>query len=171
MNELIFKRTAAVTKLSDFTDSHDLYTTKNSHSWNKSNKLSSLSFLNFNEESEEKHQIKKSKSTNNNSTLSLHIAAYENSVEDPGDSNGGKTEDSKNEKSILIKKLEASKQGFCRSLSFIQNPFEFTRQQEDRRNHPEVMQFKASQQLLNPNEENLCMLCGMRHVSAPPSVL
>uniref|UniRef100_A0A914YZ66 ubiquitinyl hydrolase 1 n=1 Tax=Panagrolaimus superbus TaxID=310955 RepID=A0A914YZ66_9BILA len=114
-------------------------------------------FLNLNNDFEARNDLKKSKSANN-STLSLHIAAYENSVEDKTDSNGSKRDDSKSksEKTALIKKWNTSKQGFIDSLLFIQNPFEFPRQQEDEDNYdPEVMQFKASQRLLNPNEEHL----------------
>uniref|UniRef100_A0A914Z1D6 Uncharacterized protein n=1 Tax=Panagrolaimus superbus TaxID=310955 RepID=A0A914Z1D6_9BILA len=102
--------------------------------------------------------LKKSKSANN-STLSLHIAAYENSIEGKPDSNGSKSDSGskdKIEKTALIKKWNSSKQSWINSLSFVQNPFEFPRQQqEDQSSHPEVMQFKASQRLRNPNEEHL----------------
>uniref|UniRef100_A0AC34FML4 Uncharacterized protein n=1 Tax=Panagrolaimus sp. ES5 TaxID=591445 RepID=A0AC34FML4_9BILA len=105
--------------------------------------------MNLNRESEEENGFKKSKSANN-STLSLHISAYENLVEsNTDDLSDGETEGSKNknEKRDLIKKWEIS------SL-FFQNPFEFPRQQNDRGIRPEMMQFKASQRLRNPNEEN-----------------
>uniref|UniRef100_A0A914Z0K2 Uncharacterized protein n=1 Tax=Panagrolaimus superbus TaxID=310955 RepID=A0A914Z0K2_9BILA len=109
-------------------------------------------FLNLNNDFEARNDLKKSKSANN-STLSLHIAAYENSIESlPTDSNGSKSDDD-DEKAILIKKWNTSKQSFIDSLSLIQNPFEFPRQQEeDATNTPEIMQFKASQQLRHPNE-------------------
>uniref|UniRef100_A0A914YUB3 Uncharacterized protein n=1 Tax=Panagrolaimus superbus TaxID=310955 RepID=A0A914YUB3_9BILA len=130
-------------------DSNDLPAKKDLNSWNKSSKHLSSNFLNLNRESEEEQcDLKKSKSANN-STLSLHIAAYENSVEDKADSK------SKSEKTALIKKWNNTKQGFIDSLSFAQNPFEFPRQQEEQSNPPEVMQFKASQRLRNPNKEHL----------------
>uniref|UniRef100_A0AC34FG84 Uncharacterized protein n=1 Tax=Panagrolaimus sp. ES5 TaxID=591445 RepID=A0AC34FG84_9BILA len=150
-------RIAAVTKLSDYTHSIDLQAKKDSYSWNKSNKHLASDPLNLNQESEAQHEFKKSKSSSKNSTLSLHIAAYENSVDyDTADSNDGKTEDSKskNQKANSMKKWEASKQVFTGLISFNENSFEFTRQQEDQSNHSEVMQFKASQRLRNPNEEN-----------------
>uniref|UniRef100_A0AC34FT59 Uncharacterized protein n=1 Tax=Panagrolaimus sp. ES5 TaxID=591445 RepID=A0AC34FT59_9BILA len=148
----------SVTKLSDRTDSHDLQAKRESSFWNKSNKHLSSNYLNLNQESEEKQEFKYAKNLNN-STLSLHIAAYENSSEvDSDNSNSGENEGlkSKREGKHLIKKWSFSNEIYTGSSSLITNPFEFPRQkQEDESNPPEVMQFQASQQLRNPNEETL----------------
>uniref|UniRef100_A0AC34FUK7 Uncharacterized protein n=1 Tax=Panagrolaimus sp. ES5 TaxID=591445 RepID=A0AC34FUK7_9BILA len=134
----------AVTKLSDFTDSVDLQAKRESSSWNKSNKHLSSNILNLKQKSEEKDELEKPKNTNR-STLSLHITAFENSIEaDTSDLNECEIEASK-----------TVKQGFVGSSFFVKNLFEFPRQQEDPSNQPEVMQFKSSQRLRNPNEENL----------------
>uniref|UniRef100_A0AC34FDU7 Ubiquitin-like domain-containing protein n=1 Tax=Panagrolaimus sp. ES5 TaxID=591445 RepID=A0AC34FDU7_9BILA len=115
----------------------------------------SSNFINLNRESDEQYQFKDSKNANS-STLSLHIAAYENFVEaDTDDSKGGEKEGikSKSKKAELFKKWSTLKSVFSGSSSKLQNPFEFPRQQnEDQSGDPEVMQFKSSQQILNPNE-------------------
>uniref|UniRef100_A0AC34FPJ4 Uncharacterized protein n=1 Tax=Panagrolaimus sp. ES5 TaxID=591445 RepID=A0AC34FPJ4_9BILA len=77
----------------------------------------------------------------NISTLSLHIAAYENSVETTS-TNSCDRENKKDLKTVVnIIATPAN-----------QNPFEFPRQQENHLIEPEVAQFTASQNLLNPNE-------------------
>uniref|UniRef100_A0AC34FRG0 Uncharacterized protein n=1 Tax=Panagrolaimus sp. ES5 TaxID=591445 RepID=A0AC34FRG0_9BILA len=81
----------------------------------------------------------------NSSTLSLHIAAYENLVESDFDGN-----DESLKEFGLIKKGENVKQLFLGS-SVDENPFEFPRQHKSEAMQPEMMQFKASQRLLNPN--------------------
>uniref|UniRef100_A0AC35G5H1 Uncharacterized protein n=1 Tax=Panagrolaimus sp. PS1159 TaxID=55785 RepID=A0AC35G5H1_9BILA len=86
--------------------------------------------------------------TINNSTLSLQIAAYENSNEADalnvfGDEN---IEGLKEEKFGSIK---TSKQCFTDNLKSRVNPFEFPRQENEKVSQPEVSQYKASQRLLN----------------------
>uniref|UniRef100_A0A914QGU6 Uncharacterized protein n=1 Tax=Panagrolaimus davidi TaxID=227884 RepID=A0A914QGU6_9BILA len=109
--------------------------------------------LNNNAEKELEKQWKKDCSffsEKNKSTLSLHIAAYEKSVEDVAvDPFGGKnkkdlkngiSESTGNKKQVLTSKLN------------VHNPFEFLRQQNGKLSDPEMFQFKASQSLINPNE-------------------
>uniref|UniRef100_A0A914Q519 Uncharacterized protein n=1 Tax=Panagrolaimus davidi TaxID=227884 RepID=A0A914Q519_9BILA len=115
--------------------------------WNKS---SASTFRNINEDNDDfKKQWKNENILNitNKSTFSLHIAAYENSIEavalDLTDNEN--IEEYKKEKFGSIK---TSKQCFTDSLKF-RNPFEFPRQQNvNQRNEPEVMRFSASQRLL-----------------------
>uniref|UniRef100_A0AC34GW10 Uncharacterized protein n=1 Tax=Panagrolaimus sp. ES5 TaxID=591445 RepID=A0AC34GW10_9BILA len=138
--EILSKRAAAATKLSDFTDLIDSQAETHSNSWDKSNKNLSPNFLNLNRASEGEIEFMKSKSANN-STLSLHIAAYENSVEASADFN----------EEVL--KMKGAKQLLTDLPSLSQNSFEFPRQQkEDPSNQPELMQFKASQDMHNPNK-------------------
>uniref|UniRef100_A0AC34FWW1 Uncharacterized protein n=1 Tax=Panagrolaimus sp. ES5 TaxID=591445 RepID=A0AC34FWW1_9BILA len=87
----------------------------------------------------------------NNSTLSLHIAAYENSAEVSAHTNECNEEKDglNNGKSGLYKKVKQINAG---PVSTVQNPFEFPRQQKNQTGEPEVMHFKASQRLLNPND-------------------
>jgi hypothetical protein len=68
----------------------------------------------------------------NNSTLSLHISAHENSDEAASFNSYYKNdEDKKKEKSGSIKKQEITNQT---STLLLQNPFEFSRQQNDKIN-------------------------------------
>uniref|UniRef100_A0AC34FSQ3 Protein arginine N-methyltransferase n=1 Tax=Panagrolaimus sp. ES5 TaxID=591445 RepID=A0AC34FSQ3_9BILA len=86
------------------------------------------------------HQSKKD--IINSSTLSLHIAAYEKSIQDNAAA------------AVVEDTNEGSKKStfctFSSSLSAIKNPFEFPRQQKSEATKPETIQFKASQRLLNP---------------------
>uniref|UniRef100_A0AC35FD77 Inositol polyphosphate-related phosphatase domain-containing protein n=1 Tax=Panagrolaimus sp. PS1159 TaxID=55785 RepID=A0AC35FD77_9BILA len=90
-------------------------------------------------------------SNTNNSTLSLHITAYENSIEALSDQYWGDVGLKKKE-SRSIKNQKKPKQIFTVSTFVIKNPFEFSRQQNDKVKKPEVSQFKASQKLVSPNK-------------------
>uniref|UniRef100_A0AC34FN96 Uncharacterized protein n=1 Tax=Panagrolaimus sp. ES5 TaxID=591445 RepID=A0AC34FN96_9BILA len=133
------------------------YAKKDSNLWSKSkNKRLTSSFLNLNSDSGEKEEFKEAKSVHS-STLSLHIAAYENTVEASLDSDSCKNQDLdyKSENRISINKWKTPKYFFSGLPSTFQNPFEFPRQQENEGTKaPEVAQFKASQKLLNSNQLN-----------------
>uniref|UniRef100_A0AC34GR91 Uncharacterized protein n=1 Tax=Panagrolaimus sp. ES5 TaxID=591445 RepID=A0AC34GR91_9BILA len=120
----------------------------------KPSKFLSTSFLYNNGDDEEEDEIRKPKSINN-STLSIHIAAYENSIEASNDADYDENEGLKKkcEKLVLNKKWKNVKQFINpSSASTSENPFQFPRQQENEENStPELFQFKASQRLLNPN--------------------
>uniref|UniRef100_A0AC34G605 Uncharacterized protein n=1 Tax=Panagrolaimus sp. ES5 TaxID=591445 RepID=A0AC34G605_9BILA len=132
----------------------DVQTRKDSSfSWKKSNKYLASNYLKIDRDSGEKIDLKKDSNVNN-STLSLHISAYENSVEAKKKLYGNEKDDNKGEKSDSLKQWVHAKQIFIGSPSIVQNPFEFPRQQENEDNLPELMQFKASQRLLNPNRSS-----------------
>uniref|UniRef100_A0AC34FEV4 Uncharacterized protein n=1 Tax=Panagrolaimus sp. ES5 TaxID=591445 RepID=A0AC34FEV4_9BILA len=136
-------------------DYNDLRVKENSTLWKKSNKNLSSSFMNLDYSFGKKDKFKKKESSiTQSSTLALHIACYENTMEAEADSESAEKEDLKDSKKGLIKKWDISKQ-FLSGLSSpnIQNPFEFPRQQEsEEARQPEVVQFKASQKLLDPKK-------------------
>uniref|UniRef100_A0AC34FKK6 Uncharacterized protein n=1 Tax=Panagrolaimus sp. ES5 TaxID=591445 RepID=A0AC34FKK6_9BILA len=100
-------------------------------------------------------KCEKNVSNKKSSTVSLHIDAYENS---DVDSNDDSDDDSDEEKQIILKKSsfgnswKDAKQLF--NCPKVENPFQFPR-------HPtkstaiasEVMKFKSTKKLMNPNEE------------------
>uniref|UniRef100_A0AC35FUS1 Uncharacterized protein n=1 Tax=Panagrolaimus sp. PS1159 TaxID=55785 RepID=A0AC35FUS1_9BILA len=118
----------------DFSNIFDLK--KDFHSWkNLTKKDIYLRKVNYkNEENEWKKD-----SITNSSTLSFHIKVYEKDFLNLN--YGTKDEGLKRIKKEIV------------SRSVIQNPFEFSRHQEnDHTDVPEVAQYKASQQLYNPNQ-------------------
>jgi hypothetical protein len=126
-------------------------TTKN-NSWKKCDKndLQLLHHHSFgNEKQKQQFNQVEGMSFANNSTLSLHISAYENSIKS-ADNNLNVEKSSKT--SSFNKMQNNHKQHFKTD-----SVFEFPRQQEDIPSTPEIMQFKSSQKLLNSNESNAKM--------------
>uniref|UniRef100_A0AC34G357 Uncharacterized protein n=1 Tax=Panagrolaimus sp. ES5 TaxID=591445 RepID=A0AC34G357_9BILA len=140
---------ASIVTLSGFIESNDLLAKQVPHSWNTSITSSSAKLIYSNIQESHGDKFKEVKSGTNNSTLSLHIAAYENLIENTSDSIKEESLKMKQGKIGSIKKWKTAKAVF--DGSNFTNPFEFPRQQENENMEPEMMQFKASQQLLNPN--------------------
>uniref|UniRef100_A0A914QHG0 Uncharacterized protein n=1 Tax=Panagrolaimus davidi TaxID=227884 RepID=A0A914QHG0_9BILA len=135
-----FYGTVASLKVPDSTLSDNFEEKGKSQAWNKSSDLY-LNILKINVKSNK--EWKKESTDTNNSTLSLNITAYENSIEAVSNQfNDKNVEDLGNQKFGT----------FSASTLLIQNPFEFPRQQNYTMPQPEVSQFKASQQLVTPTK-------------------
>uniref|UniRef100_A0AC34G307 Lipoprotein n=1 Tax=Panagrolaimus sp. ES5 TaxID=591445 RepID=A0AC34G307_9BILA len=117
--------------------------------WNKNEKDSKVSqYLNI-DDGKKEHKKKNDKtSSKNSSTLSLHIAAYENAVGQNDSDYNGEITDKKSRESSFAKTLKHFKQlltgHYDRNLQQ-----EFPRQLgNDKTFKAEVMEFKSSQKLL-----------------------
>uniref|UniRef100_A0AC35GCS8 Uncharacterized protein n=1 Tax=Panagrolaimus sp. PS1159 TaxID=55785 RepID=A0AC35GCS8_9BILA len=117
------------------------------------NKSSYFSILNDKavENEKNKKQWKNGVTNTNNSTLSLHISAYESSIETASNTSDSFGIDKCNES---LKRKNA-KQIFSISTFYFQNPFEFLRQQSDEVPEPEVSKYRANQRLLYPETETV----------------
>uniref|UniRef100_A0A914Q3J5 Uncharacterized protein n=1 Tax=Panagrolaimus davidi TaxID=227884 RepID=A0A914Q3J5_9BILA len=135
--------TAATFKLPGSSQSDNIEGRENPLHLNKPSKISDFSnLINDKTENKEFKKLWKTNSysnTTNSSSISLHIAAYENSANE--DLQTGKSDSIKNEKQI-----------FTAGTFVTQNSFEFPRQENEEAKVPEVSNFKASQRLLNPNK-------------------
>uniref|UniRef100_A0AC35FCC2 J domain-containing protein n=1 Tax=Panagrolaimus sp. PS1159 TaxID=55785 RepID=A0AC35FCC2_9BILA len=108
------------------------------------------------DEFQDRWKTKKSDSNvKNSNTLSLNISACEN-PDKPAldlllDKNQVSTKNSLKNGVGFGKALKDLKQLFI--ISSFQNPFAFPRQANDEEQEPELMRFRASQRLLNPNDD------------------
>uniref|UniRef100_A0A914P7C6 Uncharacterized protein n=1 Tax=Panagrolaimus davidi TaxID=227884 RepID=A0A914P7C6_9BILA len=120
--------------------------------WNNPKKNLPSDCLNV-EYKSQKNESKEGNISNtlNSSTLSLHIADYKNSVKAVAS------------KEIGDENVGLKRKSFLNSVN--QNPFEFPRQQSgDKPAEPELIRFRASQRLLNPNRKRpTIMPVGGRH--------
>jgi elongation factor 1-delta len=112
---------------------------KHSYTWNKTTKSSYLGDIGYGKQDGWKKEKHHRNTTTNGSTLSLHIAAYENEA-----------------LSYMVNgRKKDAKHSFDVSTSVFENPFEFPRQQESGNgNMPDISQYRASQKLLNPNQKD-----------------
>uniref|UniRef100_A0AC34FJ98 Protein kinase domain-containing protein n=1 Tax=Panagrolaimus sp. ES5 TaxID=591445 RepID=A0AC34FJ98_9BILA len=100
----------------------------------------------YNSQKEGQKQWKKRESSSaNTSTLSIHIANYENCME----------EDSSNNDLISTNKLFSSCTTKMNQKDILSGGFEMARQESDQPVEPEIMQFKSSQKMLNPNDTGI----------------
>uniref|UniRef100_A0A914Q9W0 Uncharacterized protein n=1 Tax=Panagrolaimus davidi TaxID=227884 RepID=A0A914Q9W0_9BILA len=130
----------------NFTVSNDYEEKGKLRSWNKSSKASTFTTLNEdNNDLKKRWKNKNYLKITNKSTLSLHIAAYENSNE----AIASDLFDDENIEGLKKEKLGSIKTSKHCFIDRLMNPFDFPRQQnENQRIEPEVAQFKASQRLL-----------------------
>uniref|UniRef100_A0A914PKK2 J domain-containing protein n=1 Tax=Panagrolaimus davidi TaxID=227884 RepID=A0A914PKK2_9BILA len=110
------------------------------------------------DESQDRWKTKNSDSNvKNSNTLSLNIVAYENpdkyALDSLFDKNESSTKNSLKSRVGFGKKLKDIKLFFNGASASVQDSFEFPRQSSDDERQAEIMQFKASQRLLNPNND------------------
>uniref|UniRef100_A0AC34FJX1 Uncharacterized protein n=1 Tax=Panagrolaimus sp. ES5 TaxID=591445 RepID=A0AC34FJX1_9BILA len=115
---------------------------KNFNSFNKFATKTSSEYLNVGNDFDKK-EFKEAETDSDINKLSLLISAYENSIENP-------IETSLTDNNADDKKGSKINKDFAGSL--FEHSFELPRQMYDGNQDPEIMQFKASQKLLNPNE-------------------
>uniref|UniRef100_A0AC35GWY3 Uncharacterized protein n=1 Tax=Panagrolaimus sp. PS1159 TaxID=55785 RepID=A0AC35GWY3_9BILA len=141
-----------------FKDKHGTFTTYTSNenqynnlNLNQNHKFSANSFF----KTSKNVTIEKRKVLNN---------AYENSIK------ANLFDEKKDCKKLLNKQRKNLKQIYIESV--IQNPFEFSRQQQendDEEKVPEISEFKASQHLIDPNQMNQHLSDSNEHISISES--